>query len=105
LRPRYELPFNGNGVLEQVANTLKQTSVSPIDVDDRSCIDFPDYITLGCSCWFIGTAACPATQPAFCRNCTKVGVPLAYVSGIVICQLAVLALAGLGCHLLLARWW
>ncbi|KIZ05898.1 hypothetical protein MNEG_2062 [Monoraphidium neglectum] len=67
----YELPYNGNGVLEQVANTVKTTNVSPIDVDDRSCIDFPEYVTLGCSCWFIGMAACPATQPTFCRNCTK----------------------------------
>ena len=29
------------------------------------------YVTLGCSCWFTGTATCPTSQPAFCRNCTK----------------------------------
>ena len=29
------------------------------------------YVTLGCSCWFTGTATCPTSQPDFCRNCTK----------------------------------
>lgn len=29
------------------------------------------FETLGCKCWHAGTAACPATAPLFCRQCTK----------------------------------
>ncbi|KAI8474659.1 MAG: hypothetical protein J3K34DRAFT_465487 [Monoraphidium minutum] len=58
---RLDLPYNGNGVLDTVA---EGTTVA-VAVDDRSCLAFDEYSALGCSCWFIGTAACPASQPDF----------------------------------------
>ena len=67
------MPFNGNGILEKVANTLPNTKMAPIEVDDRSCIDMPEYVNLTCNCWFVDVAACPVDAPEFCRQCTKVG--------------------------------
>jgi hypothetical protein len=69
---KIDLPHNGNGVLEYVANRLANPATQALEVDDRSCIDFPEYTSLGCNCWITGTAACTSTIP-FCKNCTKGG--------------------------------
>ena len=50
---------------------VDKPAVTPLNVDDRSCLDFPEYVNFTCTCWRTGTLACPLTQPAFCRNCTK----------------------------------
>jgi hypothetical protein len=42
------MPWNGNGVLEQVASARRNSPAQPIDVDDRSCIDMPEYLALNC---------------------------------------------------------
>lgn len=61
---RTELVFNGNGVLIQLD--------SPAVIENvPTCFQSPDYGKLGCSCWGKAMAACPASQDAFCRNCTK----------------------------------
>jgi hypothetical protein len=69
------MPFNGNGILDYVQTRTNSPAVEALQVDGESCLDFPEYASLGCSCWNVGTGSCPATQPAFCRACTKVGGP------------------------------
>jgi hypothetical protein len=63
--PRIDLPFNGNGILEN------STKLTEITVDGESCTTFPDYVALGCNCWATGYQACPTTAPVFCQHCTK----------------------------------
>jgi hypothetical protein len=65
---RADLPINGNGILEQT-NT---GTTAPVDINNEGCLDDPLYISLGCNCWYTGTASCPATLPDFCKSCTKV---------------------------------
>jgi hypothetical protein len=69
---RLEFPFNGAGVLEAAAQALPPGAFTAtlLDIDDRGCLDLPEYNTSGCGCWFSGTAAC-SSPSAFCRNCTK----------------------------------
>ncbi|KIZ05734.1 hypothetical protein MNEG_2222 [Monoraphidium neglectum] len=64
---RADLPINGNGILEQT-NT---GTTAPVDINNEGCLDDPLYISLGCNCWYTGTASCPATLPDFCKSCTK----------------------------------
>ncbi|GBF97916.1 hypothetical protein Rsub_10589 [Raphidocelis subcapitata] len=68
---RLELPLSGNGVLDAAARNGAINQSLILNISDRSCLDLPDYVALGCDCWFIGTDACPATAPLFCRQCTK----------------------------------
>ncbi|GBF97931.1 hypothetical protein Rsub_10604 [Raphidocelis subcapitata] len=68
---RTTLPYNGNGVLERAAQSGRFNPDLVLSIDDRGCLDLPEYVTLGCNCWFIGTDACPASAPLFCRQCTK----------------------------------
>jgi hypothetical protein len=66
---RLDLPFNGNGVLEVAS--LSTGKDAALDVLDMGCNEFPEFITLNCSCWLTGYKTCPATAPLFCRQCTK----------------------------------
>jgi hypothetical protein len=64
--------LNGGGVIGAKAGAAPQPVGNALNVDDRSCIDMPAYKDLGCYCWNVGTLACPADAPEWCRNCTKV---------------------------------
>jgi hypothetical protein len=67
---RFELPFNGNGILEVVADNSERSAVRPLDVDSNSCADSELYRQLGCNCFTGGWKTC--SHPAeFCRACTK----------------------------------
>ena len=65
--------MSGNGVLDAAARNGAINQSLILNINDRSCLDLPDYVALGCDCWFIGTEACPSPEPLFCRQCTKVG--------------------------------
>jgi uncharacterized protein YqkB len=65
------MAFNGNGALE-AANQPQVLDIAP-----GICQDDPLYSQLGCSCasGLITYDACTSAVP-FCKNCTKVGMPL-----------------------------
>ncbi|KAI8465295.1 MAG: hypothetical protein J3K34DRAFT_461466 [Monoraphidium minutum] len=64
---RVDLPFNGNGILLNISSA----AAPAMEVDGMPCFAEDAYYELGCSCFNGGWASCPATAPAFCRQCTK----------------------------------